>query len=171
MSLPDHDWYFVLHAEPDTLEVNRYNAIPIGFRSLTDGCHLAFDAGIVVSNVQATIMGNGLLNHGLDIGGLGNITAKERRVPARLLDEVHGVLAFFHIDVSGNHIRAATSKQLRGRSADPRCCARHQGYLAAKFVCHSFGLWVIVIQGQDNAKHMSRGHVPQAGVRVDRILS
>ncbi len=124
-ALPHHHGNHVLHGEERALEVDREDAVPLGFRDIDHAAHLG-DADIVVEHVDAAVGLQASRDHRLDIPGAGDVGGEGGGLAAFAGDDLHRLFGGGVVAVDAEHLRALARKGHRGPARPDRAGADHQ---------------------------------------------
>ena len=132
-ALPRHHRYHMLHGEEGALEIDRENAIPLGFRNFNDASHLG-NADVVIEHVDTAVRPEACLNHRFDLRATRNIGGERGCVSSFGGDDFHGLFGGSGIAVNAKHLSALARKRHGGclaiAPARPnRAGADHHRYL------------------------------------------
>ncbi|MNZ96753.1 hypothetical protein D3C78_1159610 [compost metagenome] len=135
-ALGRHQRQLVLQALPHALDVDVHDRVELAFVEGRKAVLLAFDAGVVHGVVEATIGGDGLLDHGLGVGFAGHVATDEGRFATGVADQLHGAFAAFGVEVGDDHLQAFGGERQCHCTTDTASGASDQGDLAGEFHCH-----------------------------------
>jgi hypothetical protein len=110
----------VLHAQPESFQVDVEDAVPGVLRQVGQWLGLALDPRVVDGDVHAAVRVDRCLYHRLDVVGVAHVRLDEGGRPARRLDPFDGLCAAPGVDVGDDDVRAARSELFGSRSADAR---------------------------------------------------
>src|SRR5262245_4591418 len=131
----EHLGDLVLHAEPDTLEVDGDRVIPVFLGAVSRWSVRPRNTGVVMRIIQSAVGLHDLLNQRFNLGCFRDIGPHKRSISPGLFDYPYGLLTAVDNDVRNDSSRPFSRKRQCTCLAYSRSGTRHQGH----FVFELFG--------------------------------
>ena len=117
-ALVEHDRYLLLHAQPDALEIDVDDPVPVLLADLMGRRLSRFDAGVVVGHVKPPVCGQRLADHVGYVACLGDVDLHKGGVASAVANDLHRFAAGPFVNVGYDHLGARSSKGQSCGAAD-----------------------------------------------------
>src|SRR5215467_8609975 len=134
--LLEHLGDLVLHAEPDTLEVDGDRAVPVFLGAVSRWSVRPRNTSVVMRIIQSAIGLDNLLNQRSNLGCFRDIGRHKKSISTGLFDYPYGLLAPLDKDVGNDSFRAFPGKRQCACPAYSRSGTRHQSHFAFELLGH-----------------------------------
>src|SRR5262245_50782887 len=136
-TLLEHLGDLVLHAEPDTLEVDSDRVIPVCLGAVSRWSVRPRNTGVVMRVIQSAVGLDDLLNQRFNLGRLRDIGPHKKSISTGLFDYPYGLLTALDKDVGNDSFRPFSGKRQCACPPYSRSGARHQSHFAFELLGHS----------------------------------
>src|SRR5439155_19553847 len=145
-TLLEHLGDLVLHAEPDTLEVDGDRVIPVFLGAVSRWGVRPRNTGVVMRIIQSAVGLDDLLNQRFNLRCFRDIGPHKKSISTGLFDYPCGLLTALDKDVGNDSFRPFSGKRQCACPAYSRSGTRHQSHFAFELLGHFATPW----QGQAN---------------------
>src|SRR5262245_26857350 len=161
----EHLGDLVLHAEPDTLEVDGDRVIPVFLGAVSRWSVRPRNTGVVMRIIQSAVGLHDLLNQRFNLGCFRDIGPHKKSISPGLFDYPYGLLTAVDSDVRNNSSRPFSDKRQCTCLSYSRSGTRHQGHFAFELLGH-----LAPLTGQANSIYLEpRNTVNAASGAVYRV--
>src|SRR5215467_9256774 len=132
----EHLGDLVLHAEPDTLEVDGDRVIPVCLGAVGRWSVRPGNTGVVMRIIQSAVGLHDLLNQRFNLSCFRHIGPYKKSISTGLFDYPYGLLTALDKDVGNDSFRPFSGKRQSACPAYSRSGTRHQSHFAFELVGH-----------------------------------